>query len=120
MRRSGASTAAGRSSIRRRIATNVAIDHLRGAGREVELVKDVAGPVPPDPAVQGEMRASIARAFRALPAKLQVAATLVLVEERPYQEVGEALGISAAAAKSRVFRATRLLRGKLERMGLKP
>jgi RNA polymerase sigma factor (sigma-70 family) len=33
----------------RRIATNVAIDHLRGAGREVELVKDVAGPELPDP-----------------------------------------------------------------------
>jgi RNA polymerase sigma-70 factor (ECF subfamily) len=66
------------------------------------------------------MQAAIAAAFRSLPAKLQAAATLALVEERPHEEVGEALGISAGAVKSRVFRATRLLRRKLQRMGFQP
>ena len=104
----------------RRIATNVAIDHLKSARREVELKRDVAAPKPSDPAVEREMHAAIARAFRTLPAKLQVAATLALIEERPQEESAEALGISAAAVKSRVFRATHLLRRKLERMGFKP
>jgi RNA polymerase sigma-70 factor (ECF subfamily) len=104
----------------RRIATNVAIDHLKSARHEVELPSDVRAPAQADPAARTEMQAAIAVAFRALPTKLQAAATLALVEERPQEEVGEALGISASAVKSRVFRATRLLRKKLQRMGFEP
>lgn len=103
----------------RRIATNVAIDHLRAARREIELRKDLPAPSPADPAIQSEMHAAIAEAFRTLPAKLQVAATLALVEEQPYDQIAEALGISVAAVKSRIFRATRLLRKRLQRMGFK-
>ena len=104
----------------RRIATNVAIDHLKSARHEIELPSDIRAPAPADPGAQTEMQAAIAAAFRSLPAKLQAAATLALVEERPHEEVGEALGISAGAVKSRVFRATRLLRRKLQRMGFQP
>jgi DNA-directed RNA polymerase specialized sigma24 family protein len=35
------------------------------------------------------------------------------VEERPHSEIAEALNISTAAVKSRLFRAVRLLRKKL-------
>lgn len=104
----------------RRIATNVAMDHMSRAHREVELSKDVAVRPGADPAERREMHAALADAFRALPANLQVAAVLALVEEQPYQEIGEALGISEGGVKSRVFRAIRLLRTKLERMGFKP
>ena len=44
-------------------------------------------------------------------------ATLALVEERPYQEIAEMLGVSLGTVKSRVFRATRLLRETLTREG---
>jgi RNA polymerase sigma-70 factor (ECF subfamily) len=108
----------------RRIATNVALDHLRANRREVSLPKD--GPVeggggyPSDCATQLDIRHAIRRAFRQLPAKLQAVATLALVEERPYAEIADALNISVAAAKSREFRAVRLLRKKLKRLGVEP
>ena len=104
----------------RRIATNVAIDHLKSARHEVELRSDVRAPAERDSGVQTQMQTALATAFRGLPAKLQAAAMLALVEERPHEEIGEALGISASAVKSRVFRATRLLRKKLQRMGFEP
>ena len=104
----------------RRIATNAALDHLKSASNEVELPSDVRAPAQPDSGAQAEMHAAITSAFRALPATLQVAATLSLVEERSQEEISEALGISTAAVKSRVFRATRLLRRKLQRIGFEP
>jgi RNA polymerase sigma factor (sigma-70 family) len=82
---------------------------------EVELPEDLSDGATPqgDP----ELRQAIRHAFLQLPAALRVAATLALVEERSYQQIGEALGISEGAVKSRVFRATRLLRGKLQNWG---
>jgi RNA polymerase sigma factor (sigma-70 family) len=74
----------------------------------------------PDPGISQELRRKTARAFRRLPPKLQVAATLALIEEQPYREIGEALGISTGAVKLRVFRALRLLRKELQRQGVKP
>ena len=59
-------------------------------------------------------------AFGRLPPKLRVAATLAVIEERPYKEVAEAIGISVAAVKLRVFRALRLLRKDLEHQGITP
>ena len=104
----------------RRIATNAAIDHLKSARHEVELRSDLRASPQADPGAQAEMQKALAYAFRSLPGKLQAAATLALVEELPYEEIGEALGISASGVKSRVFRATRLLRKKLQRMGFEP
>jgi DNA-directed RNA polymerase specialized sigma24 family protein len=43
-----------------------------------------------------------------------------VVEEQPHKEVAEALGISVAAVKLRVFRALRLLRKDLEQQGIRP
>lgn len=104
----------------RRIATNVALDHLRTRRPEVPLSGNPSKGVPPDPAVRRDIHDRIELAFRQLPARLQVAATLALIEERPYEEIAEALGTSVGAVKSRVFRAVRLLRKKLKRMGIEP
>src|SRR5713226_536421 len=104
----------------RRIATNAALDHVKNARREVALPEDLSQGAPPDPAVRRDTRERIARAFGQLPARLQVAATLALVEEEPYDEIAAALGISVGAVKSRVFRAVRLLREKLRRLGVEP
>ncbi len=111
----------------RRIATNAALDYLKsGRGREEPLDEnpppaDVAGPggprsgnpSPGDPALQREIRERTRLAFLQLPAKLRVVATLALIEDQAHGEIAEALGISTAAVKSRLFRAVRLLRRKL-------
>jgi len=104
----------------RRIATNLAIDHLRRNRPEKSLPVEPAGVPQPDPVVQRETQESIQQAFRRLPAKLQVAATLALIEELPYDEIANALGTSVGAVKLRVFRAVRILRKRLSQAGVRP
>ena len=104
----------------RRIATNLALDHLRRKRAEQRLLTEPAEPDPPDELLQQETREKIQQAFRRLPTKLQVAATLALVEERPYAEIADALGISVGAVKVRVFRAVRILRKHLNHLGVRP
>ena len=101
----------------RRIATNAAFDHLRTARRETEIPEDLASAVVADPAVRRETRDRIKQAFFQLPAKYRLVATLALIEEEPYDEIAEAVGISAALVKMRVFRAVRILRKKLHSLG---
>ena len=104
----------------RRIATNAALDHLRARRLEAQLPNDPPQAPSPDAALQREMREQIQRAFCRLPANLRVAAVLALIEERPYQEIADALGTSVSAVKLRVFRAVRRLRKQLNRMGVHP
>ena len=104
----------------RRIATNAAFDYLKTVRPEVILTENHGQEMPPDPAVQTDTRDRIEQAFAHLPAKLRIVATLALIEEQPYQEIAGALGISTGAVKSRVFRAVRLLRRTLKRMGVEP
>jgi RNA polymerase sigma-70 factor (ECF subfamily) len=102
----------------RRFAVNVALDHLKRAGRDQARLAPIAAA---DGAAarwaDRDARRSILRAFLNLPVTLRVTARLALVEERPYQEIAELLGISPGAVKSRVFRATRLLRRDLAEWG---
>ena len=107
----------------RRIATRVALDWLRTQRPEAEFDDEVmAMPAPGggDPAVAAEIRAKTTRAFSRLPYTLRAAAVLAIVEELTHKEVAEALGISVAAVKLRVFRALRLLRRDLARQGITP
>ena len=104
----------------RRIATNAALDHLKSTRPEAELPEDLPERAQPNPGISLEVRQKTARAFGRLPPKLRVAATLALIEERPYAEIAEAIGISTGAVKLRVFRAIRLLRKDLKRQGIEP
>ena len=104
----------------RRISTNAALDYLRGVRPEVLLTENHAQLVPLDGAVQQDIREKIEQAFLHLPAKLQIVARLALIEQQPYEEIAQALGISVGAVKSRVFRAVRLMRRKLKRLGIEP
>ncbi|MGD0791350.1 MAG: RNA polymerase sigma factor [Terriglobales bacterium] len=104
----------------RRIATNAALGHLKTARNETELPDDLASPPLPDPGISEELRRKTACAFQRLPPKLQVTATLALIEEQPYKEISESLGISLGAVKLRVFRALRLLRKELKKQGIEP
>ena len=108
----------------RRIATNLALEHL--SRRRLERSLDNGFPIgapgtgTPDPAIAADVCAKVLAAFDELPAKLRVTARLAMIEERPYAEIADALGISTSAVKSRVFRAIRLLRKSLEKRGVRP
>ena len=104
----------------RRIATNLALDHLRKRRPYVELPDELAAEQRPDCAVQQQMRMALRKAFLELPPKLRVVAQLALIEDETYSEIADALGISAGAAKTRMFRAIRLLRKKLQKLGAHP
>lgn len=103
-----------------RIAINVAIDYLPRSTRVRDADCDVVDPIATARVEAGDARQSISRAFRTLPPALRVTATLALVDERPYQEIADILGISPGAVKSRMFRAIRLLRRELTRLGWQP
>ncbi len=103
----------------RRIATNAALDQLKRQGPAVDSrpVDDaIQSPDTPDRGILEY----VAIALRKLPAKLQIVATLALIEQQPYQEIADALDLPVGTVKSRVFRATRTLRKELERMGIRP
>ncbi len=108
----------------RRIATNLALEHLSRRRTEKSLDDSVpmrgAATRTADPAIGADVWAKVLAAFDELPAKLRVTATLAMIEERPYAEIADALGISTNAVKSRVFRAVRLLRKSLEKRGVCP
>jgi RNA polymerase sigma factor (sigma-70 family) len=108
----------------RRIATNLALDHLsrRRAETPVDdgfVTRNAAAPTH-DPAISADTRTQVVAAFRELPATLRAAAALAIIEETPYAEIAEALGISVNGVKSRVFRAVRVLRSSLEKRGVRP
>jgi RNA polymerase sigma-70 factor (ECF subfamily) len=104
----------------RRIATNAVFDYLKTMRPEMDLPEDLQSAPSPDLGISEELRRKTACAFRRLPPRLQVVATLALIEEQPYKEIAEALGISVGAVKVRVFRALRLLRKELKRQGVEP
>jgi RNA polymerase sigma factor (sigma-70 family) len=108
----------------RSIATHAALDWLRTHRHDSEMLpefpEEFPAPANPDPAVTAEIRQKTALALGRLPPRLRIAAVLAVVEELPQKEVAEALGISVAAVKLRVFRALRLLRKDLQQQGIMP
>lgn len=108
----------------RRIATHAALDWLRRKrpehGMPDEFFATVPGRGEADPLVTGEIRREVARALGRLPPKLRMAAVLAVVEELPQKEIADALGVTVAAVKLRVFRAMRRLRSELEQRGIRP
>jgi RNA polymerase sigma-70 factor (ECF subfamily) len=104
----------------RRVATNAALDYLKTARVETELPEELPATASPNPGIERDVRERVREAFGQLPPKLQIAATLALVEEEPYAEIADSLGISLGAVKLRVFRAVRILRKRLKELGVEP
>jgi RNA polymerase sigma-70 factor (ECF subfamily) len=102
----------------RRIATNAALDQLRKARREPSMTGLDAGASAGD-SESARLRDSIQIAFHRLPPKLQVVAALALIEGRTHAEIAEALDVPIGTVKSRVFRAIRILREELTRLGIR-
>ncbi len=103
----------------RRIATNVALDHLK-VRRPVTGWSAADDQIPARSGPDRELSETVALAFQALSPKLQVVARLALIEERPYAEIADALDLPVGTIKSRVFRAVRALRQELARLGIQP
>jgi len=101
----------------RRIATNAARNDLRKRAHVPLGTSDVDVPAP---ATDRALRESVLLAFRNLPVRLKLVATLALVEEQPYAEIADALDLPMGTVKSRVFRAIRTLRKELSRLGIEP
>ena len=109
----------------RRIATHAAIDQVHAARRRRWMPLEDRDSDSPDagrrhvgsdgPDIDA---GAITRAFNVLPAKLQIVARLALIEEQPHAEIAGALGVPIGTVKSRLFRATRLLRKELARLGV--
>jgi RNA polymerase sigma-70 factor, ECF subfamily len=104
----------------RRIATNVAIDHLRRSRMEVPLPDGLAEESGLGLCEQDELRSQLDRAVGKLSPQLRCTILLALVEEEPYEEIAQALGISVNAVKVRVFRGVRILRKELSKAGAYP
>lgn len=73
-------------------------------------------PFPERPAVRREERDVVLRALRAVPVAYQLALELFYWEDLSTAEIGQALGLSESAIKSRLMRGRELLRKKLERL----
>jgi RNA polymerase sigma-70 factor, ECF subfamily len=101
----------------RRIATNVALNHMRDTQHERRWTTlDDKAPAPGGP--DAGVRDAVAKALRALPRHLYAVAVLALVEQQSYAEIADALDIPVGTVKSRLFRATRALRHELSRLGI--
>jgi len=103
----------------RRITTNVALDHLRAMRSRANCVTIHDKIAAPATMAHG-LGESVLRAFRKLPPKLQIVATLALIEELPYAEIADALHLPVGTVKSRSFRAIRALRKELAQLGIQP
>lgn len=104
----------------RRIATNVARDHLRRRPREVGLPQSLSTPPQPDPAVSQDIARKVRQAIAALPPRHRIVVVLALVDDVPYSEIADALGLPVGTVKSRVFHAVRRLRRRLRQLGIEP
>jgi RNA polymerase sigma factor (sigma-70 family) len=104
----------------RRIATNVAIDHLRRSKLELPLPDDVPDLSRLGFAEQGDLHRTIYGAMNKLSPRLRVVTLLALVEEESYQDIARALDISVNAVKVRVHRSVKILRRQLLQEGVHP
>lgn len=102
-----------------RIATNVALTHLKHHGREAArrapLFPDLpdAAPSPGEAAIRRETLTAIASAVERLPEQQRAALILRKYQAVSYAEIGEMLGCSAEAARANVYQAMKRLRHEL-------
>jgi len=118
------------------IATNVAIDGLRKAGREPQMislnkyddcgesdvlestmaVEEEKSSDPFEAAVLAEQKVQVQQAIEQLPERQQAALILAYYQGLTYREVAETLGCSVGTVKTQVFRALKKLAGLLPNM----
>jgi RNA polymerase sigma-70 factor (ECF subfamily) len=90
-----------RGEVERRALERLAVDRRPLTDPEYERIEELAG--------LAELRAAMAAALERLPAEQREVVRLRVIDERPYAEVAELLGISEQAARARLSRALREL-----------
>jgi len=99
-----------------RIVVNVALNHLRARRRPplpIEAAEGVAAP--PEGEGRGEARL-VVRALSELSPPLRVTLLLATVEDMPYREIAETLGVPEGTVAWRVNQARKVLRQRLKQM----
>lgn len=118
--RSAASLEVGPAGVRpwlRRVASNLAIDRIRGRGKvdTVDELPEVAEPAGQLTGIeQREVQGRIDQAIKALPERQRLALTLFHFEGMSQNEVGQAMEISDEAVESLLARARRHLKSALQ------
>jgi RNA polymerase sigma-70 factor (ECF subfamily) len=97
---------------RRAREASASLRHMEDRGRPVAAVSPW-GAEPDKPLISRELKACIEAAVRGLPEKYRDPFVLSYIEGMPNAEVGESLGLSLPAVKSRLYRARQLLRAAL-------
>jgi RNA polymerase sigma-70 factor (ECF subfamily) len=111
-------TSANRRAWLYRVATNVALTHLKRRNRESARTSALdtdliaADPTPGEAAIRRETLAAVAAAVDRLPAQQRASLILRKYQELSYVEIAEALGCSTEAARANVYQAVRKLRGE--------
>ena len=107
-----------------RIASNLAIDHWRSAGREAKHTEATLAPAATGPDAEGQnaalLRHDMARTFRELKPQERLLLWLAHVEGTGHREIAETLGLKAASVPVLLFRARRKLASLLTKKGLAP
>ncbi|HZC31043.1 MAG TPA: sigma-70 family RNA polymerase sigma factor [Gaiellaceae bacterium] len=101
-----------------RIATNEALQRRRRTRVETVEFTDEHAPADDHSVEAGELRTLLVEQIRALPFEYRTALVLRDLEGLSNEEVAAALGVSLAAAKSRIHRARMTLRTSLDRLDL--
>ena len=111
-----------------RIASNACIDFLRSkrrrqdvsltvedaeTGEEAELDLSDPAPLPEEQALHSEQRRQVLEAMQALPPDHREILQLRVVEELPYEQIADILGVKLGTVKSRLARAREQLRKNL-------
>lgn len=100
------------------IANNLGVDTLRRRRETVEFNPDLHGVAssrgPEARVVDADRSRSLQEAILELPETYSVPLILRYTEEMSYAEIAEAMGITASAVKSRLFRARNMLGERLE------
>lgn len=111
-----------------RIATNVALTHLKRRGREAARTVDleserqgfVDGRDPGEIASRNDLLSRVAAAVETLPHKQRAALVLRNYQQLSYDEVAATLGISPESARANVYQALRKLRAELMEIEVDP
>lgn len=97
-----------------RIATNAALNHLRGKGREKRALErhaaEANGVAPAWDGERDERRAALWNGIAALPERQRVAITLRLADELEYDDIAARMGCTPEAARANVYQATKRLK----------
>jgi RNA polymerase sigma-70 factor (ECF subfamily) len=103
-----------------RIATNVALTHLKRRGREaarraplVPDLQDDDDPSPGDAVIRRETLEAVAGAVARLPQQQRAALVLRKYQSLSYAEIAETLGCSEESARANVYQAIKRLKSEL-------